>query len=50
MIDTFSLALTHGLLMLTAWLLFRRRDLDSEAPSSEDEGAGRRRRWGGRRA
>ena len=32
MIDTLSLALTHGLMLLAAWLLLRRPDLDSEAP------------------
>jgi hypothetical protein len=30
MIDTFSLALTHGLMILAAWLLLRRPDLDRE--------------------
>ena len=32
MIDTLSLALTHGLMLLAAWLPLRRPDLDSEAP------------------
>lgn len=30
MIDNFSLALTHFLLLLTAWRLLRRDDLDRE--------------------
>lgn len=30
MIDLFSLALTHGLLMLAAWRLLGRKDLDRE--------------------
>lgn len=30
MIDNFALGLSHGLLLLTAWLLMRRPDLDSE--------------------
>jgi hypothetical protein len=32
MIDNFALALTHGLLLLAAWRLMRRTDLDVEAP------------------
>jgi hypothetical protein len=32
MIDNLSLGLTHGLMLLAAWLLLRRPDLDSEAP------------------
>ena len=32
MIDNLSLALTHGLLLLAAWALLKRPDLDSEAP------------------
>lgn len=30
MIDLFSLALTHGLLMLAAWRLLKRDDLDRD--------------------
>jgi hypothetical protein len=30
MIDTFSLALTHALLALTAWRLFKRPDLNQD--------------------
>jgi len=32
MIDNFALALSHGLLLLAAWRLIWRRDLDVEAP------------------
>ncbi len=42
MIDTFALALAHGLLALTAWRLFRRPDLDS------DDGVSVRTTWGRR--
>jgi hypothetical protein len=40
MIDTFSLALTHGLLLLAAWRLLQRPDLDRE------DGAPAKRGWG----
>jgi len=32
MIDNFALALTHGLMLLAAWRLLTRPDLDGEAP------------------
>ena len=32
MIDYFALALTHGLLLLGAWRMLGRADLDREAP------------------
>ena len=32
MIDNFALALSHGLMLLAAWRLMRRSDLDVEAP------------------
>jgi hypothetical protein len=41
MIDNLSLGLTHGLMLLAAWLLMKRPDLDSEAPAP--------RHWRGRR-
>ena len=44
MIDNFSLAVTHGLMLLAAFLLLRRADLDREGPA-EDK-APRKRRWG----
>ncbi|MBW4331689.1 hypothetical protein KY084_12495 [Stakelama sp. CBK3Z-3] len=50
MIDNFSLGLTHGLLMLAAWLLLRRDDLDSEPGPQDDADAPRKGRWGGKRA
>jgi hypothetical protein len=48
MIDNFSLAITHGLMLLAAWLLLRRDDLDRE-PSADDQETARKSRWGGRR-
>lgn len=39
MIDTFALAVSHGLLLLAAWILMRRPDLDREgddAPANEE--------------
>lgn len=42
MIDNLSLALTHGLMLLAAWALMKRPDLDSEAPPP--------RHWGARKA
>lgn len=35
MIDNFALAVSHGLILLAAWLLTRRDDLDRE-PSPRD--------------
>jgi hypothetical protein len=35
MIDNFALAISHGLMLLAAWLLLRRDDLDKE-PSRHD--------------
>lgn len=34
MIDNFALAISHGLMILAAWLLIRRRDLDDERPET----------------
>jgi hypothetical protein len=48
MIDNFSLALTHGLMLLAAWRLLRRPDLDRE-DAGEDTPA-RRGKWGRRDA
>lgn len=43
MIDNFSLALTHGLMLLVCWRLLTRPDLDREdAPKSDAKPAG----WG----
>ena len=38
MIDNFALGLSHGLMLLAAWILFRRPDLDHE-PGPKDEAA-----------
>ncbi len=42
MIDNFALGISHGLLLLAAWLLLRRDDLDSEAPAADKPRRGRR--------
>jgi hypothetical protein len=42
MIDNFSLALSHGLMLLAAWLLMRRPDLDREADDSDTKAKPRR--------
>lgn len=49
MIDNFSLGLTHGLMMLAAWLLLRRRDLDEERVDEAGD-TPRRGTWSGGRA
>lgn len=36
MIDNFSLALSHGLMLLAAWRLFNMRTLDEEPPPLPD--------------
>jgi hypothetical protein len=46
MIDNFALALTHGLLLLVAWRLLFRPDLDDDAPAGADPSAPKGRRWG----
>ena len=37
MIDNFSLGIAHGLMLLAAWLLMRRTDLDREEPPTPAE-------------
>ncbi len=37
MIDNFSILLTHGLLLLAAWRLIHRPDLDAEDPPERDK-------------
>jgi hypothetical protein len=32
MIDNFALAISHGLILLAVWRLFRRPDLDTDTP------------------
>ena len=36
MIDNFSLALSHGLILLAVWRLFARPDLDTDDPPPPD--------------
>jgi hypothetical protein len=45
MIDNFSLALTHGLLLLVAWRLLFRTDLDEDAVPGTEPAAPKNRRW-----
>lgn len=47
MIDNLSLALTHGLMLLAAFLLLRRPDLDREDAAATEK---KRSRWGKRGA
>lgn len=42
MIDNFALGLSHGLMLLAAWLLLRRPDLDHE-PGPHDDAKVKRR-------
>lgn len=46
MIDNFSLAISHGLMLLAAWHLMKRPDLDREPSPRDEPAAGRRSRWG----
>ena len=39
MIDNFSLALTHGLMLLAAWRLLSRLDLDDDSAPGDPGGA-----------
>jgi|TARA_R100001244_G_scaffold6593_32_gene8374 hypothetical protein len=39
MVDNFSIALTHGLLLIAAWRLMHRDDLDVEDPPEPEEGS-----------
>lgn len=45
MIDSFSLALTHGLLLLTAWRLLSRPDLDEDPAPGAEPPAPKSRGW-----
>ncbi|HEX8306898.1 MAG TPA: hypothetical protein VF645_00590 [Allosphingosinicella sp.] len=45
MIDNFSLALTHGLLMLVAWRLLSRTDLDDDPAPGAEPSVAKRRSW-----
>ena len=44
MIDNFALALSHGLMLLAAWRLFSRPDLDDDA-AAEPAAAAAKPRW-----
>ena len=46
MIDNLSLAISHGLMLLAAFLLLRRDDLDREPGPQDDNAPIRKRRWG----
>jgi hypothetical protein len=37
MIDNFALGLSHGLMLLAAWRLLSRVDLDTEKPAGDAE-------------
>jgi hypothetical protein len=41
MIDNFALALSHGLLLLAAWRLLSRPDLDDDDSAPREAGEGR---------
>lgn len=45
MIDSFSLALTHGLLLLVAWRLLSRPDLDEDPAPGEETAVPKSRGW-----
>ncbi len=45
MIDSFSLALTHGLMLLVAWRLLSRPDLDEDPEPEAEPPAPKSRRW-----
>ncbi|UYY59805.1 hypothetical protein [Sphingomonas sp. S2-65] len=46
MIDNLSLGLSHGLMLLAAFLLLRRPDLDEEKSPRDDQPGSKKRRWG----
>jgi hypothetical protein len=45
MIDNFSLALTHGLMLLAAWRLLSRTDLDDDAVPGTEASVTKGRSW-----
>ena len=47
MIDNFALALSHGLLLLAAWRLMFRSDLDDDDAPPPPPAERKRRPWGG---
>ena len=46
MIDNLSLAISHGLMLLAAFLLMRREDLDREPGPHEKDTPPKKKRWG----
>lgn len=46
MIDNLSLAISHGLMLLAAFLLMRRNDLDSEPSPHDQADKVKKKRWG----
>ena len=46
MIDNFALALSHGLLLLAAWRLLSRPDLDDDEAAPPPQPSGRSSLWG----
>ena len=46
MIDNLSLAISHGLMLLAAFLLLRRPDLDDESGSHNEAPKAKPSRWG----
>ena len=45
MIDNFALALSHGLMLLAAWRLLARADLDDDRAEPPEPGDARASRW-----
>jgi hypothetical protein len=45
MIDNFSLVLTHGLLLLVAWRLLSRSDLEEDPAPGTEPAVPKSRRW-----
>ena len=46
MIDNLSLGLSHGLMLLAAFLLLRRPDLDHESGQNDPPASPKKSRWG----
>lgn len=46
MIDNLSLAISHGLMLLAAFLLLRRPDLDQESGPKDEASRAKPSRWG----
>ncbi|WP_200955754.1 hypothetical protein [Sphingomonas sp. Root241] len=46
MIDNLSLGLSHGLMLLAAFLLLRRPDLDHESGPNDPPAGPKKSRWG----